>query len=100
MGQRLFFPTNVSGWPGGLSWLRGTTLLARANFAAAFLDDPAGESRLRAVADRRGLGNPEAWASAVETLLCGAPCRTSGDLSRTYGAIFRDCLNRPEAQLS
>ena len=29
MGQRLFYPPNVAGWPGGLAWLRGSTLLAR-----------------------------------------------------------------------
>ena len=100
MGQRPFFPPNVSGWPAGLAWLRGPALLARANFAAGFLNDEAGEARLRAVADRRGLSRPEAWASAVETLLCGTPCRASGVLPSTYGALFRDCLNRPEAQLA
>src|SRR5262249_16417126 len=30
MGQRLFYPPTVAGWPGGLAWLRGSTLLARA----------------------------------------------------------------------
>ncbi len=100
MGQRLFFPPNVSGWPGGLAWLRGPAMLARANFAAGFLNDEPGEARLRALADRRGLDRPEAWASAVETLLCGAPCQASDHSLKTHGAILRDLLNRPEAQLS
>ena len=34
MGQRLFFPPSVAGWPGGMTWLRGQAVLARANFAA------------------------------------------------------------------
>ena len=34
MGQRLFFPPSVAGWPGGLAWLGGQALVARANFAA------------------------------------------------------------------
>jgi uncharacterized protein (DUF1800 family) len=34
LGQRLFYPPTVAGWPGGTAWLRGPTVLARANFAA------------------------------------------------------------------
>jgi uncharacterized protein (DUF1800 family) len=33
MGQKLFAPPNVKGWPGGRSWLNTSTLLARNNFA-------------------------------------------------------------------
>jgi uncharacterized protein (DUF1800 family) len=33
MGQRLFAPPNVKGWPGGRTWLNTSTLLARNNFA-------------------------------------------------------------------
>jgi hypothetical protein len=35
MGQLLFAPPNVKGWPGGRSWLNTSTVLERANFAAA-----------------------------------------------------------------
>jgi uncharacterized protein (DUF1800 family) len=35
MGQQLFTPPNVKGWPGGRSWLNTSTLLARDNFASA-----------------------------------------------------------------
>jgi uncharacterized protein (DUF1800 family) len=35
MGQRLFEPPNVKGWPGGTSWLNTSTMLARDNFAGA-----------------------------------------------------------------
>jgi hypothetical protein len=35
MGQELFAPPNVKGWPGGRSWLNTATLLERDNFAAA-----------------------------------------------------------------
>ena len=44
MGQRLFYPPNVAGWPGGLAWLRGSTLLARASFAAWLTDPSSGLS--------------------------------------------------------
>jgi len=35
MGQHLFAPPNVKGWPGGPSWLNTTTVLERDNFAGA-----------------------------------------------------------------
>ena len=34
MGQVLFAPPNVKGWPGGRSWLNTSTVLERDNFAA------------------------------------------------------------------
>jgi uncharacterized protein (DUF1800 family) len=33
MGQNLFAPPNVKGWPGGTTWLNSATLVARENFA-------------------------------------------------------------------
>ncbi len=33
LGQALFAPPNVKGWPGGKAWLNTATLLERANFA-------------------------------------------------------------------
>jgi hypothetical protein len=35
MGQNLFVPPNVKGWPGGPSWMNTSTVLERDNFAAA-----------------------------------------------------------------
>ena len=35
MGQPLFAPPNVKGWPGGRSWLNTSTMLERDNFAQA-----------------------------------------------------------------
>jgi hypothetical protein len=35
MGQRLFAPPNVKGWPGGTTWLNTSTVLERNNFAEA-----------------------------------------------------------------
>ncbi|MGD9720197.1 MAG: DUF1800 family protein [Pirellulales bacterium] len=43
MGQRLFRPPNVAGWPGGLQWLTGPAVVARQNFAAWLTS---GESRI------------------------------------------------------
>jgi uncharacterized protein (DUF1800 family) len=38
LGQDLFYPPNVGGWPGGRSWLTTRALLGRANYAAALVD--------------------------------------------------------------
>jgi uncharacterized protein (DUF1800 family) len=35
MGQVLFYPPNVAGWPGGTSWINSSTLLSRVNFGNA-----------------------------------------------------------------
>jgi uncharacterized protein (DUF1800 family) len=35
MGQVLFYPPNVAGWPGGTSWVNSSTLLSRINFTNA-----------------------------------------------------------------
>ncbi len=34
MGQILFYPPNVSGWPGGQNWITSQMLLARENFVS------------------------------------------------------------------
>jgi uncharacterized protein (DUF1800 family) len=37
MGQDLFEPPNVGGWPGGRAWVHTRSLVARANYAAALV---------------------------------------------------------------
>lgn len=45
MGQILFYPPNVAGWPGGANWLTSQTMIVRANFVASLVNSPAmGES--------------------------------------------------------
>ncbi len=42
LGQVLFYPPNVAGWPAGRSWINPATLLTRGNFAHTLLfADPA-----------------------------------------------------------
>jgi uncharacterized protein (DUF1800 family) len=38
LGQELFEPPNVGGWPGGRAWLSARSLVGRANFAAAVVE--------------------------------------------------------------
>jgi uncharacterized protein (DUF1800 family) len=37
LGQNLFYPPNVAGWPGGRGWLGTQTIIGRANYAAALV---------------------------------------------------------------
>jgi uncharacterized protein (DUF1800 family) len=40
LGQDLFEPPNVGGWPGGRAWISSRTMIGRANFINALLDGP------------------------------------------------------------
>jgi uncharacterized protein (DUF1800 family) len=96
MGQRLFYPPNVAGWPSGLDWLRGPTLLARASFAANFANH---EGNMESVRKRYRLERPDQWQAALQTLLLGLPC-TQTPKPEPTDAILRQVLRAPEAQLA
>jgi uncharacterized protein (DUF1800 family) len=61
LGQDLFYPPNVGGWPGGRTWLTTRSVIARANFAAAVVAGRAvgldGPPDLLGLAVRAGNGN-------------------------------------------
>jgi uncharacterized protein (DUF1800 family) len=40
MGQIVFYPPNVAGWPGGANWLTSQTMIARQNFIAGLVNSP------------------------------------------------------------
>src|SRR5579871_5387403 len=42
LGQDLFYPPNVGGWPGGRAWLTSRSLIARANFAVTIVSGQRG----------------------------------------------------------
>ena len=101
MGQDLFYPANVGGWPGGRGWLEPRALVRRANFAAALVaaripgrDQPFSAEDLAA-----RHGRPSDRDSAVrflEELLLGAhrqPGR-SATVARTPATL----LASPQAQ--
>ncbi|MEJ7636668.1 MAG: DUF1800 family protein [Singulisphaera sp.] len=109
MGQRLFHPPSVAGWPGGLAWLREPTLPARANFAA-WLTGPStnfGPDVARKPASWNGLTTPEARLDALATLLIPMPLSPSrkaelseagrGDTSDHL--VIRRLLSLPESQV-
>jgi uncharacterized protein (DUF1800 family) len=106
MGQRLFFPPSVAGWPRGLAWLGGQELVARANFAA-WIADPSrrgNESHFDGLAKRYGLETQECLLDALATLLLGAPLSVAeGPLperqARGLVRTVSELLSVPEAQL-
>ena len=59
LGQDLFYPPNVGGWPGGRAWLTTRSAIGRANYAAALVaGGPIGRPALDALglARRHGQG--------------------------------------------
>jgi uncharacterized protein (DUF1800 family) len=45
MGQDLFEPPNVGGWPGGRAWISPRSMIGRANYVNALLDGPSAGRR-------------------------------------------------------
>jgi uncharacterized protein (DUF1800 family) len=105
MGQRLFYPPNVAGWPGGLSWLGGSTILARSRFAATFADpaSPYGPRHLQKLAYRYDRKTLKDRLEFFATLLLGSPLRDvkrlPEDAASSCGRLVQALLLLPEAQV-
>jgi uncharacterized protein (DUF1800 family) len=120
LGQELFFPPNVGGWPGGRSWLSGRSVVARANYAAALVGgclhagSVADVPDLRTLAARHGRGKDSSDALrffgdlALGRSIEAATCRVTLEKSATGGGSDAEqfnravalLLSRPEAQLN
>ncbi len=116
MGQILFDPPNVGGWPGGRAWLSGRAIVARANFGAALASgaprpgtapfDPAGLDARQG--HRVG---PDGALELLDHLLTGGALGPKGRAEIVHaaeaipggnepiGAVVAFVLARPEAQL-
>jgi uncharacterized protein (DUF1800 family) len=106
MGQRLFFPASVAGWPTGLAWLGGQAVIARANFAT-WITEPStqgGADHPRRLAEKYGLKTALAWLEALATLWLGPPLSPAGRslCERQFPdhlAIMRQMLSLDLAQI-
>jgi uncharacterized protein (DUF1800 family) len=114
LGQDLFYPPNVGGWPGCRSWLTSRALIGRANYAAALVDgtrvgrpgpmDAVGLARRHGEKDvvafytRLLLGTDPApaWRERL-TAGVGPQLRDEAEAARRTAALI---LAMPEAQLS
>jgi len=116
LGQDLFYPPNVGGWPGGRAWLSSRSLIGRANFAAGLVEGsavgiaaPLDAVRLAArqgkPGDRHGVIKAAAnlliglepgpsWREAIGRTLDSS--RRGDELRRAVATI----LASPEAQLA
>ena len=74
LGQDLFYPPNVGGWPGGRSWLTSRSLIGRANFASALVEGLA-------------IGLPAPIDASALARQQGNPCDCSG-VTRAAAALF------------
>jgi uncharacterized protein (DUF1800 family) len=77
LGQDLFSPPNVGGWPEGRAWLTGKSIIARTKFASALVDgrsiglpDPIDASSMARAQGRTT--SCDAVADAASTLLHGS----------------------------
>ena len=67
LGQDLFHPPNVGGWPGGRAWLSTRSVIGRANYVAALLGGE--DVGLPRPADALGLARRHGRADSVSALL-------------------------------
>ena len=84
MGQRLFRPPNVKGWPGGATWITTTSLASRNGFVYAM-------TRSWAAAARSGMGGMNAMAAnamaAEMRALMAEPHRTPAETKAIVLAV-------------
>lgn len=78
LGQNLFYPPNVKGWPGGATWINSSTLLARKQFVEQMMRATEAPGMRAASVSRDMAGKPaparramrfdlDAWLAAYRT---------------------------------
>ncbi len=95
LGQDLFYPPNVGGWPGGRSWLSSRSLIGRANFATALVDGlPVGRP---APVDAGALATLQGKACDCDGVIDAAATLLMGDVPEPAwrDAIVRACEAAP-----
>lgn len=76
LGQALFFPPNVKGWPGGRAWINSTSLAGRANLMRRLLQDSSTRFAGGSLDDwvsRQGWKTSDEWARGLVELWVAAP---------------------------
>ncbi|MFP4904106.1 DUF1800 family protein, partial [Paraburkholderia sp. BR14261] len=69
LGENLFYPPNVKGWPGGASWINSSTLLARKQFVEQlFRATEAGRPHASAAATRIAASLPQNMQNAPNAM--------------------------------
>ncbi len=101
LGQDLFYPPNVGGWPGGRSWLTTRALIGRANYAAALVEGVRvgrpGPMDAAGLARRHGHGKDFDDAVAFYTKLLLGVGPTPAWRDRLAAALGKDAAAKPES---
>ena len=106
LGQDLFNPPNVFGWPGGRSWLTSRTLIGRANFASALVNGeltrPSKPFDAAALAESHGFPKTKEIGRFFAQLLLGQPRLPAAfqPYAETPARLVSAILASPEAQLA
>ena len=100
LGEDLFYPPNVGGWPGGRSWISAGAMIGRTNFAAALAGGRdiglPGPPDILALTERHGFGRDLGAVTTIATgVLLGVDSRT-GRYPSLEGAP-RSGLPKPDA---
>jgi hypothetical protein len=100
LGQDLFYPPNVGGWPGGRSWISTGAMIGRTNYAAALAGGRdiglPGPPDVLALTERLGFGRDLGAVTTFTTgVLLGVEART-GRHASLEGAL-RSGLPEPDA---
>jgi uncharacterized protein (DUF1800 family) len=96
MGQTLFDPPNVAGWPGGRTWLGTSTWFARVNTAAKLMNGgvfDAGASAPKAVAAKIDVLFPTLPASADDAIDQATRGLVDGGISDEERSTLRSYLD-------
>jgi uncharacterized protein (DUF1800 family) len=104
IGQDLFEPPNVGGWPNGRGWIHTRSLIARANFAAGLVRGPnagrPGPYDPKAAARAAGFAGDGAGVLSYHHRLLFGSDPTAEVRRRVAGAnVATVLLSSPEAQL-
>jgi uncharacterized protein (DUF1800 family) len=82
MGQNLFSPPNVKGWPGGNAWIDANTLLARKQFVDRLARADEGSHPMTAVAEPQAL--------SLEPMRAPTPLVVANDEKARYQRLSRE----------
>jgi uncharacterized protein (DUF1800 family) len=119
MGQQLFQPPNVRGWPGGETWITSATLYTRYNFTATLINNPQASAavsmrrlfpnlpanptpeQLVDAAIQRFAPRPlhESKKAALLEAVGEAPLTPSGETDRRVKQLIALLLSTPEYQV-
>jgi len=97
MGQQVYAPPDVSGWPGNRSWMNSTTFYTRANLAAQLVGiENANTVDPSEIANSTGINTPEAAVDYFLDLLVqgDVPSNYRGDLLKFTGSRFTDARDK------